>query len=86
MGISAAAVRHRIRMVILENGSFLLDGEFAVSTCVGARGDVVSPGGNNFYDFSSLLHLSAATSSILLMWHSFMRDRNHLIYGRWDCP
>jgi hypothetical protein len=54
MGISAAAVRHRIRMVILENGSFLLDGEFAVSTCVGARGDVVSPGGNNFYDFSSL--------------------------------
>jgi hypothetical protein len=54
MGISAAAARHRIRTVILENGSFLLNGEFAVSTCVGARGDVVSPGGNDFYGFSSL--------------------------------
>jgi hypothetical protein len=41
MGISVAAARHRIRTVILENGSFLLNGEFAVSTCVGARGDVI---------------------------------------------
>jgi hypothetical protein len=54
VGISVTAVIHQIRTVVLENGSFLLNGEFAVSTCVGARGDVVSPGGNDFYGFSSL--------------------------------
>jgi hypothetical protein len=55
VGISVTAVIHQIRTVVLENGSFLLNGEFAVSTCIGARGDVVSSAGNDFSSLSSFI-------------------------------
>jgi hypothetical protein len=45
---------HRIQATVLESGSFLPIGVFAVSWRLESSEDVLSPSRNDFYDFSSL--------------------------------
>jgi hypothetical protein len=66
------------------NHRFLPSGDSVISTCVGRESTPLQETISTIFSISP--HLLTTTSSVLLMWHSFMRDRSHLVYCHWDCP